>query len=139
MLSMVSSFRGRRGGSGYIGAPFGIAGLKDEEEGTRACTWTWRAREAAVGLVGDPARMRGAEGMRAILCGLGDGAMGACCEGDREVGHYLKPKLEMRWKATYNAWRLRSVYAGRGGVSLERRWLLLGRWRCNASFSMVEK
>lgn len=56
----------------------GIAGLKVEVEGTRTGA-TWRAREAAVGLVGDdgaapvaPPRKRGAEGMRASLRGLGD-------------------------------------------------------------------
>lgn len=73
---MLSSFRGQRGGGGKAGVfgGCGIAGLKVEVEGTRT---TWRAREAAVGLVGDdgagvvPARKRGAEGMRASLRGLG--------------------------------------------------------------------
>jgi hypothetical protein len=77
---MLSSFRGQRGGGGNVGVfgGGGIAGLKVEVEGTRT---TWRAREAAVGLVGDddagavPARMRGAEGMRASLRGLGDWAV----------------------------------------------------------------
>jgi len=71
MLSMLSSFRGQRGGGGYAGV-FGIAGLKFEVEGTRTGVGrvTWRAREAAVCLIGDGvARMRGAEGMRATLRG----------------------------------------------------------------------
>jgi hypothetical protein len=74
-LSMLSSFRGQRGGGGNVGVfgGCGIAGLKVEVEGTRT---TWRAREAAVGLVGDdgagvvPVRKRGADGMRASLRGL---------------------------------------------------------------------
>ena len=77
MLSMLSSFRGQRDGSGYAGV-FGIAGLKLEVEGTRTgegCV-TWRARDAAVGLVGDAGRMTGAEGMRASLRGfLGGGEL----------------------------------------------------------------
>ena len=54
----------------------GIAGLNVEVEGTRVLL-TWRAREDAVGLVGDeaPARKRGTEGMRASLFGLGDWAV----------------------------------------------------------------
>ena len=70
MLSMLSSFRGQRGGGGYAGV-FGIAGLKLEADGTRTGVGrvTWRAREAAVCLMGDVARMRGAEGMRATLWG----------------------------------------------------------------------
>jgi hypothetical protein len=74
MLSMLSSFRGQRGGGGYAGVfgGRGIAGLNVEVEGTRGLL-AWRAREAAVGLVGDdaPARKRGAEGMRASFLGLG--------------------------------------------------------------------
>jgi hypothetical protein len=77
MLSMLSSFRGQRDGGGYAGV-FGIAGLKLEVEGTRTgegCV-TWRAREAAVGLVGDAGRTTGAEGMRATLRGfLGGGEL----------------------------------------------------------------
>jgi hypothetical protein len=71
MLSMPSSFRGQRGGCGYAGV-FGIAGLKFEVEGTGTGVGsvTWRAREAAVGLVGDAGRMTGAEGIRAILRGF---------------------------------------------------------------------
>jgi hypothetical protein len=70
-LSMLSSFRGQRGGGGYAGV-FGIVGLKFDVEGTRTGegSVTWRAREAAVGLVGDVGRMTGAEGMRAILWGF---------------------------------------------------------------------
>ena len=71
MLSMLSSLRGQRGGGGYAGV-FGIAGLKFEVEGTRTGVGrvTWRAREAAVCLMGDAdGRMRGAEGMRATLRG----------------------------------------------------------------------
>jgi hypothetical protein len=51
----------------------GIAGLNIKVEGTRELL-TWRAREDAVGLVGDdaPAWKRGAEGMRASLFRLGD-------------------------------------------------------------------
>ena len=54
----------------------GIAGLNVEVEGTRVLL-AWRAREAAVGLVGEdaPARKRGAEGTRASLFGLGDWAV----------------------------------------------------------------
>jgi hypothetical protein len=78
MLSMFSSFRGQRGGGGYVGVfgGSGIAGLNVEVEGTRVLL-AWRAREAAVGLVGEdgPARKRGAEGMRASLFGLGDWAV----------------------------------------------------------------
>ena len=74
MLSMLSSFRGQRGG-GYVGVfgGSGIAGLNVEVEGTRVLL-TWRAREDAVGRVGDdaPARKRGTEGIRASLLGLGD-------------------------------------------------------------------
>lgn len=81
---MLSSFRGQRGTGGYVGVfgGGGIAGLKVEVEGTRT---TWRAREAAVGFVGDasagavPARWRGAEGIRASLRGLGDWAVRRDC------------------------------------------------------------
>ena len=54
----------------------GIANLNVEVEGTRVLL-AWRAREAAVGLVGDdaPARKRGADGMRTSLFGLGDWAV----------------------------------------------------------------
>ncbi len=54
----------------------GIAGLNVEVEGMRTVL-AWRAREAAVGLVGDdaPARKRGAEGTRASFFGLGDWAV----------------------------------------------------------------
>jgi hypothetical protein len=71
MLSILSSFRGQRGGGGYAGV-FGIAGLKFDVEGTRTGEGavTWRAREAAVCLMGDAARKTGADGMRATLWGF---------------------------------------------------------------------
>lgn len=67
---MLSSLRGQRGG--YAGV-LGIEGLKVEAEGTR----TWRASEAAVGFVGDAARKRVFEGMRASFRGLGVGTVEA--------------------------------------------------------------
>jgi hypothetical protein len=78
MLSMSSSFRGQRDGGRYVGVlgGGGITGLKVEVEGTRVLL-IWRAREDAVGLVGDdaPARKRDVEGTRASLFGLGDCAV----------------------------------------------------------------
>jgi hypothetical protein len=137
---MLSSFRGQRGGAWCVGVfdGGGIAGLKVEVEGTRTGA-TWRAREAAVGLVGDdgPARKRGAEGIRASLRGLGDWAM---------TRDFLNEKKNIPWfwlswqghkrkgQATYSAWCPWSVDTGGRVIYWKGWWFFLGRWRCDAYF-----
>ena len=122
MLSMLSSFRGQRGGGGYAGV-FGIAGLKLEAEGTRTGVGrvTWRARDAAVCLMGDAARMRGAEGMRATLWGYDYFVSERIHVSDstpqnRKVGE----------KRTYGTWGFGGLHAG-GDVPSREGWRLLLR------------
>jgi len=136
MLSILSSFRGQRGGGGYAGV-FGIAGLKFEVEGTRTGEGavTWRAREAAVCLMGDAARKTGADGMRATLWGFCFQVFWA----NPRLRQHAPNKKGGRRKGTYGAWRLLGVDAGGDSASRERRWLLLGRWRCKASLLIVTR
>jgi hypothetical protein len=112
MLSMLSSLRGQRGG--YTGV-LGIAGLNVEVEGTR----TWRAREAAVGLVGEAGREF--EGMRASLRGLGVGAAESPWIRDLKRVHVSTHSPTRIKETTYGPWRLLDVSAGGGGIRWGRR------------------